>query len=332
MKKISLLIALLLIAVATVGQAPLDSVAIYKYVDEQTIPVNKTTFQNDLWGKTITRIHTVFDDLESEWETLAKDNLIYSDDQLNEVITYTPVDNTWTQRWREIYTYPGLGKKRSEFYTIEDDGETLHFIYQTDEASEIFSTAEVTDLDGTLTETFRTVRSELTNGYTLTKYRIAIDGTWKSYYKVDNIIVDGLVVEKIHRSLREGIWVNVVKTAVVYNDRRQAVRADRIYWDQNAWSTKIKSSQFYHYSEIVINPPEIDEQNLIKLIQFENRLYVKSKLDLEFISVYDLNARLIYRNESPQKIDVVLTDLKGEYYIEILSVDKRKKISKVLFK
>ena len=333
MKKIKLLVLLLLVALVTTAQSSLDSVALFRYDDGQTIPVYRTYYQNDLWGKVLNEVNTVFDDFENIWTDLSRDQLIYNGDQLIETITYSRQVGTWVPGWRNIYTYPEEGSVRKEFYTLSDGTENLQWVTVTNEGGETVSVTEVYNEEtSTLVETFRSVRSDLTNGYNITNSRIGVNGNWKEYYSVDHIVNNGQVVEKLHRSQLENVWVNINRTVNIYNDRDQLERSDSYRWSGSNWITEASQSTFYYYSDVVINPPEIDEQNLINIYKIENSLFVNSKIELDLISVYDLETRLIYRNNSPSQTEIILTDIKGEFYIEILSVDKRKKISKVLFK
>ena len=330
MKKIIIIIALFIFSVSAFGQELLDSTVVTKYNGNDSTPQLKMVYQHNLWGKTISYTAQSYDDYDEAWYNLALINYIYQNQRLIEKLQSYWEADAWIEGWRHVYTYPEINQRKKEFYYLEEQTERKGWeVLEKDTLDyEINSSVSFVDeTTGNLNEKFRRTVVTNANGYTAINSRIGINGQWEQYHMIDHIVQNGLVTQKILKSYFNNVWTNVERTVFTYENQR-LVEHESYAWQGNDWSTIKHSGQKYFYNPIVINPPELDQQNIIVLSQQQDELWVKSKVALEYISVYSLDEQLVYRNNKPKKTEIVMTDVEGEFYIEVVTKDNRKKIER----
>ena len=333
MKRFILGLGLLLLLLPLSAQTSLDSIKVFTYQEGQEIPSIRQLFQNDLWGKNVQSTTELYDDFENSWYYLNLNDKIYNTDELIEILSYYRDGNAWVPGWRYIFTYPSENERLKQFYLIDGEVDTKGWEVSQQMINNhrvSVSAKFVEETSGELVERFRSRLVNQTNGYEIVNSRLH-NGAWEDYYKVKYILDNGVIVENTQESYQNNVWVNTSKVIFNYDTKGLLTSQDAYNWEGTEWNTEARSKEFFYYNQIQINPPEIDEQNLIVVKTVNDELYVTSKLDLSYISIYDMNSRLIYRNNNPRKVEIILTDMRGEYLVEVVSLDDRKKIEQVLF-
>ena len=332
MKKIVITIASLIFSVFVFGQDLLDSTVVTRYDSNDITPQLKMVYQHNLWGKTISYTAQSYDDYDEVWYNLALVNYVYQNQRLIEKLQSYWEADAWVEGWRHVYTYPVVNQRKKEFYYLEEQTERKGWeVLEKDTLGyEINSSVSFVDqTTGNLNEKFRRVVETNANGYTVINWRIGINGQWEQYHRIDHIVQNGLVRQKILKSYFNNVWTNVERTVFTYENER-LVEHESYAWQGDNWATTKFSGEKYYYNPIVINPPELNQQNIIVLSQQQDELWVKSKVALAYISVYSLDEQLVYRNDEPKKTEIVLTDIDGAFYIEVVTQDNRKKIEKII--